>query len=166
MLIPPTTHTEYIFHASGKTFQLAIYLNGQFASRRNDKYLLFLVKPDFIYKRDEESAGFARSGVGDTHKVFTLENVRNGHILNRRRGNISLGDNRFLRVSSIWKSANLCVGNKLFHRTINRRLIDKLGGVDILASSASASLPAIARRTAPPLEWAGLRKLCACLRLL
>ena len=38
--------------------------------------------------------------------------------------------------------------NKLFHRTINRRLIDKSGSVDILASSAPASLPAIAGRTA------------------
>ena len=39
--------------------------------------------------------------------------------------------------------------NKLFHRTINRRLIDKSGGVDILASSAPTSLTATAvtRRT-------------------
>ena len=43
-------------------------------------------------------------------------------------------------------------GNKLFHRTINRRLIDKSGSVDILASSAPASLPAIAGRTA---AWNG-----------
>ena len=41
-------------------------------------------------------------------------------------------------------------GNKLFHRTINRRLIDKSGGVDILASSPPTSLTAtaITRRTA------------------
>ena len=46
--LPPDAHApddahRIYFHAGGKAFQLAVYLNGQFASRRDDKNLLFAV---------------------------------------------------------------------------------------------------------------------------
>ena len=79
-------------HAFHEAFELIIYLDGKFARRRNDEYLLFRIHQYFVDERNEKCCSLSCSGICDTDDIRPLEDMRNGSVLNRARQCVALRD--------------------------------------------------------------------------
>ncbi len=106
---PPTQQTENIFIPLVKVIEFFVYLYRKFARRRNDEDLFFSIQNDFVYERNKESRRLARAGIGYADDIGTLEDVRDGAVLNRRRRAVSFFDNRVLE-----SLINFKIGERVF----------------------------------------------------
>lgn len=70
--------------------ELLVDLHGKFASRDDDEDGFRAVQDDLVYERDKKSSRLAGAGVRDADDVRTLENHRDGLVLNGRRRGVAL----------------------------------------------------------------------------
>ena len=86
-------------HASREAAELVLDLLCQLASRHDDQDLLEWPLQDLVDERHEEGRSLAGASVGDADDVLALKHVRDGLVLDRRRHDVFLCDDRSLEPS-------------------------------------------------------------------
>ena len=74
---------------------------------------------------NEKRAGLSRTGIGNTDHVFTAKNMRDGAVLDRRRGRISLRDDVPLDAFVDLKIFETMFGREVFDALFNDRFVNE-----------------------------------------